>query len=775
MAGPSLETIRKLFAASGNQCVFPGCEKRLVEEGDAVRSRLCHIRQGQPDSPRYEWALTDPEANEPGNLLLICSEHDAEIDEDPETYTVAGLRGIKAAHEAAHAGGPELSDAVARIYIAKLELATYEARARRRYWLWHFIRTRGGVLAVGLWVMLCVIGPKVAVSKQAILLPLCVLLAGLVGHLGAGRITRTWERFWSWRPQRKRALRGAAAVGLTALVLLWWWAGYRPEPEPAAVRHYRRGVAHIEGRRYEQALRELTRAIELHPGYVEAYLARSHVYFTMGDNDRAIADLSEVIRLAPDLAAGYTSRAGAYLNRGEPDRAIADCCQAIRLDPNDAMAWSNRGGAYGRKGQHDRAIADCTQAIRLDATLALAYRNRGTAYCDLGRWEEAFADHTKAVELDATDASAFYGRGVVCARTGRHDAAIEDYTRAVQLDPQLEEAWCNRGSARLQKGDYAGALADYNAALRLDPRDNIALTARFLAAAGGRLRKRSDLRRDLAALSAPRPREPLPSPDDGNVPPAPRPSARRVASRALVLAAVVLRAALERVEARADAKAFRSQILHWLDGLGLAAEIENAERDFLELPVGWAKEQAAINASWRNEGLGVLAWALGRCELPPYDQGIDLLSATDGVGFLDTDAAKRLLEAGALRTPAEIDAFASHITIVRWRLVEYRLGGRTMSFATGLKLHPAYRQSWLNGLRLVGGDLAIGDRAIGNAPDDAVQTCRSIALERQIAAYWLQGDARTYSRVMPATVLSALGSWKNAPRRPNTTLPSRPK
>jgi hypothetical protein len=72
-----------------------------------------------------------------------------------------------------------------------------------------------------------------------------------------------------------------------------------------------------------------------------------------------------------------------------------------------------------------------------------------------------------------------------------------------------------------------------------------------------------------------------------------------------------------------------------------------------------------------------------------------------------------------------------------------------------LRRQASFREGWLEGLRIVDGDLAIGDQAIANAPAEKVQTCERVAEERQIAAYWLEGDDPVYSRVDPTTLLSA--------------------
>jgi hypothetical protein len=72
-----------------------------------------------------------------------------------------------------------------------------------------------------------------------------------------------------------------------------------------------------------------------------------------------------------------------------------------------------------------------------------------------------------------------------------------------------------------------------------------------------------------------------------------------------------------------------------------------------------------------------------------------------------------------------------------------------------LRAHPSFKEYWLDGLRFIDGDLAIGNRRIADASPEEIKKCTSIATERHIAAYWLQGSDETYSKVIPATLLSA--------------------
>ena len=49
----SKQTIKKLFALSGNQCVFTDCNEELITEGGTVVSEMCHIEGIAPKAPRH--------------------------------------------------------------------------------------------------------------------------------------------------------------------------------------------------------------------------------------------------------------------------------------------------------------------------------------------------------------------------------------------------------------------------------------------------------------------------------------------------------------------------------------------------------------------------------------------------------------------------------------------------------------------------------------------------------------------------------------------------
>ncbi len=229
------------------------------------------------------------------------------------------------------------------------------------------------------------------------------------------------------------------------------------------------------------------------------------------------------------------------------------------------------------------------------------------------------------------------------------------------------------------------------------------------------------------------------------------PLARQVAARALVLAAVSARGDLERQHDRTAGHL----PLAWLKGVGGARALEAPERTFLKSTAGRPEEKVSAAASWRREGLAVLAWALKQFELPGYDAPVAPSDAAHrSVGFQDPQIARELIARGELRPRAEVDRLAAQLTVVSWRLQQFAMMPGPMDMVAFLRRFSTFADTWLEGLRIVDGDLAIGAQPLAQVPAEAVQLCRGITIERQIAAYWLQGDAPIYSAVQPVTLLS---------------------
>ena len=234
----------------------------------------------------------------------------------------------------------------------------------------------------------------------------------------------------------------------------------------------------------------------------------------------------------------------------------------------------------------------------------------------------------------------------------------------------------------------------------------------------------------------------LPDPDS---PPPPTP--RRVARRALALAAVSGRALLEQEDA-ADpgVEETRRRILEWVDATGIGDELEPEEWKVIQRPLGALARQDALNATWRLEGLGVLAWALNRYALRPHDELVDPGELLPAIAMLNVEKARALLAEPDLRARGELEKLGERLFALHWRLREFQVRPGPKNF------RELARTAWwgemnIEGLPLIDDDLAVGGPSITNADPDAVGAAMSATAERHLAINWLRGYAERYSEV----------------------------
>ena len=220
----------------------------------------------------------------------------------------------------------------------------------------------------------------------------------------------------------------------------------------------------------------------------------------------------------------------------------------------------------------------------------------------------------------------------------------------------------------------------------------------------------------------------------------PRP--HRIAARALVLSAVVARAYLEEGAGDPHTEQLRAQILAWLSELDLSGAATAAEQKQLQRPVGRLAPREQVDASWLCEGLAVLAWGLGRAELPDADAHVDPRHVASSLGFLEASAGA-LLALPTLRPDEELALALARLTLIRERLAAFAQRPESIdlcALAEGAALGPLV----LAGVPLQEGDLRIDGKPLAQASAERVAEVTSSAIERSRALAWVRGEGPLY-------------------------------
>ncbi|MCA2811461.1 MAG: tetratricopeptide repeat protein [Microcystis sp. M090S1] len=252
------------------------------------------------------------------------------------------------------------------------------------------------------------------------------------------------------------------------------------ELAPRAAWYGNRGLVYHNQQKYDLALDDFNKAIELNPNYALAYYNRGNLYYNQQKYELALADYSKAIEINPNFALAYNNRGGIYYNQQKYELALADFNKAIEINPNLAEAYLNRGGIYYNQQKYELALADFNKAIEINPNLAEAYNNRGLLYYNQQKYELALADFNKAIELDSKLAMAYLNRGGIYYNQQKYELALADWNKAIELDSKLAMAYNNRGYLYRHQQKYELALADFNKAIDINPNYALAYNNRGL-------------------------------------------------------------------------------------------------------------------------------------------------------------------------------------------------------------------------------------------------------------------------------------------------------
>ncbi|MFT6149938.1 MAG: tetratricopeptide (TPR) repeat protein [Saprospiraceae bacterium] len=101
--------------------------------------------------------------------------------------------------------------------------------------------------------------------------------------------------------------------------------------EEKANRHYQNAYNLEEEDKYEEAIKELDKAIELNPKFEQAYLDRAIDKSIIGDFEGAIEDLDIMIKLLPNAIEPYACRAEYKRMLEQYEDALEDVDKALEL------------------------------------------------------------------------------------------------------------------------------------------------------------------------------------------------------------------------------------------------------------------------------------------------------------------------------------------------------------------------------------------------------------------------------------------------------------
>jgi TolB-like protein/Tfp pilus assembly protein PilF len=197
------------------------------------------------------------------------------------------------------------------------------------------------------------------------------------------------------------------------------------------------------------AQEEFQLAIELNPGYVEAYHWRATLLSMMGRHAEALREKNRALAIDPLSVVIRTDLARMSYFARDYDQSLEQYRAALDMDPNFGLAHLWLAHVYEQKGLFEQAISELKTGMRLSSDSTFALGKLGHGYAMAGRCGEAHAVLNQLKALSSQGYISAYDIAMVHVGLQEIDEAFAWLQRAFEqrsiwlgylnVEPQLDQ------------------------------------------------------------------------------------------------------------------------------------------------------------------------------------------------------------------------------------------------------------------------------------------------------------------------------------------------
>lgn len=223
--------------------------------------------------------------------------------------------------------------------------------------------------------------------------------------------------------------------------------------------------------RFDEASRDIERALSLNPNYSDALALQSIVAVAQNDKERARDLAQRAVTADPNSASALIAVSYAQQANFDLEGARSSLQRAVRLSPENTMAWARLAELWLSSGELSEAVEAARKAVALNPNLSRTQTVLGFAFLTEVNTEEAKKAFERGIELDQADPLARLGLGLAKIRDGDLEDGRREIEIAVSLDPDNALIRSYLGKAYFEEKRDKQAADQYEMAKQLDPKD----------------------------------------------------------------------------------------------------------------------------------------------------------------------------------------------------------------------------------------------------------------------------------------------------------------
>jgi len=196
-----------------------------------------------------------------------------------------------------------------------------------------------------------------------------------------------------------------------------------------------RGKLFYEKEGYDEAIRDLTRAIEIDSTRPEYYHLLADAHLDYFKSRPALDIMKDAAERFPNNIPTLLKLSEYQLILKQYEESMRTVDKILRQDPQNGEAYFMFGMNFEEQGDTIRAINSYQKAVEFDAEITDGWINLGQLYAERGDplAEQYFEN---AVNVDPQNIIALHAQADYFSSQGQLQQAVDTYRKIVSLDPQ---------------------------------------------------------------------------------------------------------------------------------------------------------------------------------------------------------------------------------------------------------------------------------------------------------------------------------------------------
>ena len=160
------------------------------------------------------------------------------------------------------------------------------------------------------------------------------------------------------------------------------------------------GVILFELKKYDQAVIQLKKSIEINPNYYQGYNSLGNIFFKKNDFNEALEAYQKAIDLKFDYYESYHNKGNVYLKLKQIDKALENYNLSTKFNSSYLPAIKSKIDIHYNFKNHKLALEEIQNFLSIEPNNASMYHRRGDIYAEINDLGLALQSYEKAQILN---------------------------------------------------------------------------------------------------------------------------------------------------------------------------------------------------------------------------------------------------------------------------------------------------------------------------------------------------------------------------------------